>query len=273
MSTQTPSPLSTPDPWNLVAGGYAAELLPMFEHYSREALRLAELPPAPRIADVACGPGTLSLLAATDPAIRARVDALDFSEAMLARFRRRLAESGATGVEIREGDGQKLPWPDDTFDGAFSMFGLIFFPDRGAGLRELRRVLKPGARAVVSSWAPLAGPFGTVIEAIGALMPELPFGKGKAPLGDPDEFTEEMRAAGFRDVRIHTARHSTGFPALSEFWEGVQRTAAPLVLLRKNLGEKRWKDVSAGVYAHLEKTLGEGPVDSTGQAWLGVGVK
>lgn len=271
MNASTPSSLSTALPWDLVSADYTAELLPFFEGYAAEALRLAELPSAPRVADVACGPGTLSLLAA---AAGARVDALDFSPEMLARFRQRLAEAkGRPAIDIREGDGQNLPWADDTFDGAFSMFGLIFFPDRGAGFRELRRVLKPGARAVVSSWAPLPGPFGMVIESLAALMPDLPFGKGRAPLGDPDEFAEEMRAAGFRDVRIHTARHSSPYATLDAFWDAMQRTAAPLVLLRKNLGEERWRDVSIGVRARLKESLGEGPVESTGQAWLGVGVK
>lgn len=262
------SALSTAQPWDLVSTDYVAELLPFFEDYSREALHLAELPPNPRIADVACGPGTLSLLAAAQGA---RVDALDFSPEMLAHFRRRAA--GVPGLDIREGDGQNLPWPDAAHDGAFSMFGLIFFPDRGAGFRELHRVLKPGARAVVSSWAPLPGPFGLVIESLAALMPDLPFGKGKAPLGDPDEFAAEMRAAGFRDVRIHTARHASPFPSLDAFWEGTQRTAAPLVMLKKSLGEDAWREVAAGVRARLAAALGEGPVTSTGQAWLGVGVK
>src|SRR5262249_10275234 len=159
--------------------------------------RLAELPPAARVADVACGPGTLSLLAAEQGEA---VEALAVSPDMLERFQA-LVPAGAD-IRIREGDGQTLPWDDESFDRPVSTFGLILFPDRAAGCRELRRVLRPGRRAVVSSWAPRTGPIALVLEAVQDLLPGYPFGKGRAPLGDPEEMAAEMRAAGFREVRV-----------------------------------------------------------------------
>jgi SAM-dependent methyltransferase len=267
------NPLAGPHVWNLISADYTSDLLPFFEHFSRVALDLAELPKNPYIADVACGPGTLSLLAAADPAIRARVEALDVSPDMLERFRARVAAEKAEGIRIVEGDGMNLPWENDAFDGAFSMFGLIFFPDRGAGFRELRRVLKPGARAVVSSWAPRTGPFALVLESIAALLPDYPFGKGKAPLGDPEDMAGEMRDAGFRDVRVERVEHAEHFPSLEAFWTRTQRTAAPLRLLREKLGEARWVELSAGIRTRLADAVGEGPLASPGLANLGVGVK
>lgn len=86
-------------------------------------------------------------------------------------------------------DGQALPFDDNIFDGAFSLAGLIFFPDRAAGFRELRRVLRPGRRAVVSSIASVQGPLGRVLDAIRAMLPGLPSAGGNGPLGDPVEFT------------------------------------------------------------------------------------
>lgn len=270
--TQPANPLAGPDVWNLIADDYASDLLPFFEHYSRAALDLAELPPAPRIADVACGPGTLSLLAAAQfPG--ARIDALDIAEDMLTAFRARVAAEKIRGIEIVTGDGQNLPWESGAYDGAFSMFGLIFFPDRAAGFQELRRILKPGARAVVSSWAPRTGPFALVLESISALLPGYPFGKGKAPLGDPEEMAAAMRDAGFRDVRVERVEHAEHFPTLDAFWARTQRTAAPLRLLREKLGEAEWSAVSAGVRARLGEALGEGPLASPGLANIGVGVR
>ncbi len=277
MTTPT-NPLAGPHVWNLISENYATGLLPFFEHFSREALRLAKLPPvdgkgAPLLADVACGPGTLSIMAALEGA---HVRAQDVSPDMLDQFRRRVANNPmipAGCVEIVEGDGQNLPWEDDSFDGAFSMFGLIFFPDRAAGFRELKRILKPGHRAVVSSWAPRTGPFSLVLEAIADLLPGYPFGKGKAPLGDPDEMAAEMSAAGFRDVLVHRIQHAEHFDSVDAFWTRTQSTAAPLALLREKLGPQEWTRVAAGIHTRLREALGDGPVESPGIANLGLGVK
>lgn len=140
----TGNPLASAGTWDLVADAYAADLLPWAEHFAREALRLAALPPEPHIVDVACGPGTLALLAAREGA---RVSAIDFSPQMIANLNRRAEEAGLSLVDARVGDGQNLPFDDKSFDGAFSIVGLVFFPDRDAGFRELYRVLKPGRPA------------------------------------------------------------------------------------------------------------------------------
>jgi len=44
-----------------------------------------------------------------------------------------------TGVTAQVADGQALPFADGEFEAAFSMFGLMFFPDRAKGFAELRR--------------------------------------------------------------------------------------------------------------------------------------
>jgi SAM-dependent methyltransferase len=254
-----------------VADAYTAELLPQFELFARDALRLAGLPKAPRVVDVATGPGTLALMAAKE--LGAVVSALDFSPVMIANLEQRAKEARLGAIDVRVGDGQTLPFAGETYDGAFSMFGLMFFPDRAAGFREMRRVLRPGRRAVVSSWAPLDGAFALVMDGIRAMLPDLPFGGGKGPLSDPDEFKDEMAAAGFRAVEVHTVTHPLTVPSLPEFWGVVQRTTAPVALLRRKLGEERWGEISRGVFDRLHGALGDGPVSISGIARLGVGVK
>jgi SAM-dependent methyltransferase len=263
------NPLATSEPWDLVAPDYAAEALPYFEVFSRAALRAAALPAGARIVDVAAGPGTLSLLAA---AAGARVSAIDISERMLAAFRARAAAAELAGaIDVRQGDAQALPFETGAYDGAFSMFGLMFFPDRLAGLREMRRVLRPGGRAIVSSWVPFDGPFGELLKAARDFIPGLPLGGGRPPLADPDEIRGELAAAGFATatVAVETVEHQLSVPSFDVFWDSMERTNAPLVLLKHRLGA-RWTELAPKIRARVRATLGEGPLVIGRGAYLGI---
>ena len=178
-------------------------------------------------------------------------------------------------MTVAEADGQALPFEDATFDAVFSMFGLIFFPDRAAGFREALRVLTPGGRAVVSSWAPLDG-IPLLAACFGALADLLPwFGsrEGGLPLGDPTDFRDEMAAAGFDPVIVHTIEHRTEAASVRDFWASSARSSAPLVVLRQQLEADAWADLGEAVVARLEREFGTGPVAMAWPAHLGVGVR
>lgn len=266
------SPLSRPEAWNAVADGYAEDLVPLFAAYAADALRLAGLPAGARVLDVAAGPGTLAFLAAERGA---RVVALDFAEAMVAALDRRAKREGVPSVEAVHGDGQALPFADGAFDRAFSMFGLIFFPDPGAGLREAHRVLRPGGRVAVSSWAPLDGValLQACFRAIGAHLPELPFGDGEAPLGTPAALRGALTEAGFADVEVHTVAHPTEATSAASFWSVNERSSAPLALLRQRLGADAWAALRTDVIDRIERDLGPGPYPMAWPAHIAVGTR
>ncbi|MDA8345225.1 MAG: ubiquinone/menaquinone biosynthesis methyltransferase [Thermaerobacter sp.] len=98
--------------------------------------------------DIATGTGDLAILIA-DSASRIRVTGLDLSRDMLdvaeEKIRRRGLEERVTVVE---GNALMLPFPDQTFDVVTCGFGLRNFPDLPQALSEMRRVLKPGGRAL-----------------------------------------------------------------------------------------------------------------------------
>lgn len=266
------SPLATPEPWDLVRDGYVKELWEQFSLFAKDALELANVRPNADVLDVCTGPGTLALQAA---ASARRVVGVDFSPAMLEELRRRASEGGHSNIEAVEADGQALPFGDASFDAAFSMFGLIFFPDRGKGFRELRRVLRPGGRAVVSSWRPFdtVPPIKAVFEVMLEFMPELPFGKSRAPLGEPDEFRAELEAAGFSAVSVRVVSHKNTATSVGAFWTSMARSTAPLVLLRRRIGEERWAALSDNILTKLTTRFGTGPLDIEPFALLGMGTK
>lgn len=91
--------------------------------------------------------GTLDFAAAllARPGFRGSVVGADFAVPML-----RLGATKAGGKVLRAGsDALGLPFAEATFDGAFVGFGVRNLADLDAGLVELRRVLRPGARLVI----------------------------------------------------------------------------------------------------------------------------
>lgn len=90
--------------------------------------------------------GTLPLSAAYLRRFRAQVVALDFSLRMLRVGLKRRTRGGLLPLC---GDALRLPFPEGTFSGAMVAFGLRNLSDPWQGLKELYRVLAPGAKAVI----------------------------------------------------------------------------------------------------------------------------
>lgn len=98
-----------------------------------------------RVLDVACGTGALTVAVADRVLPDGAVVGLDANPQMLAVARRK---HGA--IRWHEGRAESLPFDDTTFDAVVSQFGLMFFDDRVAALREMWRVLRPGGRLAVA---------------------------------------------------------------------------------------------------------------------------
>jgi len=265
-----PSPLAAPTTWDLVASAYEAETLPTLRRFAEEAIRLAAPPAGARLADVACGPGTVALVAAS---AGFAVDALDFSPQMVALLEQKARERGVSGIRAQVGDGHALPYPDGRHDAAISLFGVMFFPDRARGLAELRRILRPGARAVISSWQPIDRSL-AMTALLGALQQALPPDVG--PRQPPPLVTEQACRAEmeqvFDEVEVHPVSSDVPLPSAAARWESMQRTFAPVVLARRRLGEEAWAGIAREVGSALARSLGSGPVILDLHAWLTVGV-
>jgi demethylmenaquinone methyltransferase / 2-methoxy-6-polyprenyl-1,4-benzoquinol methylase len=123
----------------------------------RRVTAIAARPAGARVLDVAAGPGNV----ATELVARGadEVTALDLSFNMLAEGARR-RHPDITWVN---GDAQRLPFPDASFDAVTISFGLRNVPDPELALREFGRVTRPGGRVVVCEFAnPTWAPFRAV---------------------------------------------------------------------------------------------------------------
>lgn len=267
------NPLAASEPWNLVADGYAETTMLVFEQFAEEAIATANLKPGATVLDVACGPGTLALKLAQHAD---KVHGIDFSESMLAVFRRKIEQAGYQHIELHCGDAQTLPYADNTFDAAFSLFGLMFFPDRSRGFAEIHRTLKPGGRIAVTSWAPVdqSPAMLTMFGALRAIKPDLPPPQRSiGTLEDPEVFRQELIDAGFRNADIRRITKAFPVGATAEFWDFMVKGSAPIQMMKKGLGEELWREKEKLALAWLEETLPKHKGAMTSDAWLGGGVK
>jgi ubiquinone/menaquinone biosynthesis C-methylase UbiE len=143
----TSSAQPSPNP----AETYEAYFVPnLFGPWTAVLLDAARPAPGARVLDVACGTGIAARTVAPRVGARGRVVGLDLSPAMLSVARRVGLPPGAAPVAWVRGSAQALPFPAPTFDLVLCQQGLQFFPNGAAAVREMRRVLRPGGRAVIS---------------------------------------------------------------------------------------------------------------------------
>ena len=102
-----------------------------------------------RVLDLGCGAGTDSLVAAQMVGQSGRVTGIDMTPEMLAKARASAAEMGAN-VEFVEGEVERLPFADESFDVVISNGVIDLVPDKDAVFGEIFRVLAPGGRIQIA---------------------------------------------------------------------------------------------------------------------------
>jgi SAM-dependent methyltransferase len=112
--------------------------------------QLGRLAPGERVLDLGSGAGTDSLVAAQMVGAEGHVTGIDMTPEMLAKARAAAAELGATHVEFVEGEAERLPFADESFDVVISNGVIDLIPDKDAVFAEVFRVLVPGGRIQIA---------------------------------------------------------------------------------------------------------------------------
>lgn len=196
--------------WNEVAARWHRWTPLMREQFARATelmLDLAHLGPGDHVLDVAGGDGYQSIAAAQRVGSGGHVLAVDLAPEQLKYAAAAAQQAGIGHIETRVMDGENLDLADASFDAVLCHFGLMFFPDPDRGLREMLRVLKPGARASLVIYAVGGSPESVLASSIinSRLGEETgqPARLSSGSLGAPGVLKRRLQAAGFRAVEAH----------------------------------------------------------------------
>jgi len=122
---------------------YSEQPTDWYPQFARELVAA----PGATVVDVGCGPGTVQPALCAAGAL---VVGVDYSPGMVREAQAQAARARLP-VRLLQADAQALPFPDDQFDGALEAHMLYHLPDIAQALRELRRVVKPGGRVLIST--------------------------------------------------------------------------------------------------------------------------
>mgnify|MGYP002713204825 CR=1 FL=1 len=247
-----------------VARFYESTLVPMiFLPYARDlALRALQLQPD-AVLEVACGTGVVTRALARVLDDACEIYATDLNEAMVSH-----AEQVGTSrpVEWSSADVMTLPFEDDSFDIVVCQFSIMFFPDRVAAYREIRRVLRPGGTFLFNVWKRIEeNEFADVVTRAlcdrypadpPAFLERTPHGHGSSI-----EIRSEISAAGFARCELiprEDVSHASGpdVPAIA-YCQGTP--------IRNEIEVREpggLEEATAQAAAALRDRFGEGPIEA-----------
>jgi len=227
---------------------------PIFGPWAAEVVDRAALAAGEHVVDIGCGTGPATRLAARRLAGTGRLIGLDIDPVRIV-LAGKLAAQEELAIEWLEGSALDLPFDDGTFDAALCCLTLQFLPDRAKGLREIRRVLKPGGRLAASVWRSVEHCPGyhafslAMAEASGADPEPMP----PFSLGDADELRTLAQDAGFSSVRVETGTKLSRFASADAFVEAIVAGAATTRRALEAFDEATRRSIGAAVSASLQQ--------------------
>ena len=223
---------------------------------------LAGVRPGQRVLDVGCGPGALTTELVNRVGAEP-VSAVEPSASFAAAVRERLP-----GVDVRQSAAEQLPFPDGAFGVTLAQLVVHFMADPVLGLREMRRVTRPGGTVAACVWdhAGGRGPLEAFWSAARELDPAAP---GESDLAGVREghLASLFASAGLDDTQVTTLTVRVRHASFEDWWQPFTLGVGPAGDYLASLTPGR----RAALCDHCRHLLPAGAVEITAVAWAATG--
>jgi SAM-dependent methyltransferase len=259
MNSRTESAPDWGNQYRLVASEkWKAKSAAMGQPATDALVEYAQPAPGMRVLDLASGTGEPAISLAARVGEQGHVTATDLSADLLDIAAQRAQARGFKNFTTLQADAHRLPFPDNSFDLATSRFGVMFFKDPVLALKELRRVLRPGARACFLAWGSIDQPYwqsmmGVVHRHVGGAM-LAPDGPNPFRFAESGSLSAVLRAAGFDAVQEETRTVPWTWPgSVEEVWEQARAVAVPFRPMLERVPAEQWPQIHADVHAAVRQ--------------------
>jgi SAM-dependent methyltransferase len=224
--------------WSRAAAGWERhreQIDAMGEPVTAWLLDAADLKPGETVLELAAGPGSLGLRALERIRPGGRLISSDAVQEMVDIAGARAKEMGVSEeeAEFRRLDAEWIDLETASVDAVLCRWGFMLLADPDAGLRETRRVLRPGGRAALAVWdVAERNPWVTVgrdrLRELGVLPPAPSGSAGLSSLAPADRLREHLYDAGFVEVTTDAIDVIHRHPSVGA-WIDVQRELSPTI--------------------------------------------
>ena len=212
----------------------------------------ADLQPGQEVLELAAGPGDTGFLAAELVLPGGRLISSDASEAMLEVARERARGQRVENVEFKRLELEWIDMETASVDAVLCRWGLMFPPDPGAALQEIRRVLRPGGRLALAAWDdPERNPWATIptraLIELGHMEPPEPDAPGMFVLAADGRLEGLLEDAGFTEVTVESLELPRNDGNVERFLQETLDLSRPFADVRERLSDEEWVRVEAKV--------------------------
>jgi ubiquinone/menaquinone biosynthesis C-methylase UbiE len=245
-----------------VPANYDRHLGPiLFHHYADDLVARLPVTPGMRVLETACGTGIVTRRLVDRLGGRGSLVATDLNQAMIDLGRTRLPNDAT--VEWQAADATRLPFPDRSFDAVVCQFGLMFFPDKAAGLQEALRVLKPGGTYLFNVWDAIEHNQICRIthETVAGFFPDNPpqFYTVPFSLHDHEMVRRLLTRAGFERVQHEVVEKTGVSPSAAEAATGLIE-GNPILGEIMNRRPEALPEITTALARQIAHRLGDQPV-------------